>query len=226
MINLNSINNYTNFVFPQKQNRSPLISFKASNPPGDVFTPSESNKIKTRTNLILNEFAIKHLPTKQHMVACSLYAKALAKEAGLSQKEINDIELGTLLHDAGKLQMPDSFFTNPSDVKFQPSYKKHPINGYLALKTFLPEKAAQIALYHHEKFDGTGFPYKLKGEKIPLEARIASVADVFDSMTRKKYPGQKAKSPEQAVKELGKCHLDPKLVEKFIKIVSQDDFYL
>jgi len=220
--------------------RPSLISFRAGEPTEDVFVFSGSNEILKNSpeiqnfkTEILKQFEIKHAPTKRHLLDVSIYAKALAKEAGLSKQQTDVIELGALFHDAEKLKVPDKFFHNKfSSDEIIAAFKNHPQDGYKLLTSELPEKyknIAEIALNHHENYYGNGYPGILKGKEIPTEARVVSICDAFDSMTRKKYDRQNIKSPETAVLELEankNGQWDPELVKIFVKLVKKDGFKL
>ncbi len=177
--------------------------------------------------LILNMLEARHPQTKQHSIGVAIYAKELAKELKLPDEKVNEIETGALFHDIGKISLPDDFFNQKNltpGIVFL--CKNHPENGANILSKIasLSKPIINIAKYHHEKYDGTGYPNGLKGEEIPLETRIVSIADAFDSMTRKKYPNQKVKTFEEAIKAIKENksgQWDPALTEPFIDCVTR-----
>ncbi len=115
----------------------------------------------------------------------------IAKEMGMNQKFCNDIEIAAPLHDIGEVKLPSYLLLKSGELskdEFE-MVKQHTTYGYELLKlgnSPVLDLAANIALNHHEKIDGTGYPNKLKGNQIPIEARIASVADAFNAMTSKR----------------------------------------
>ena len=135
--------------------------------------------------------------------------------------------MSVMLHDIGKVSIPDHILLKPGklDAGEWETMKKHTIFGWEVLhkadqelgeQSFLT-LAASIALSHHEKYDGTGYPHGSKGEKIPLSARISAIADVYDALTSKR-PYKEAWSHERAVEEIARLagsHFDPVLVGIF-----------
>lgn len=152
----------------------------------------------------------------------ALLARALGKDEGQCELLLN----ATPMHDVGKIGIPDNILLKPS--KLDPNeweiMKSHTTIGFKLLSghnSDLMEMAAMIALTHHEKWDGTGYPKGLKGEKIPLEGRIAALCDVFDALISKR-PYKKAWSVEDSVSEINRNsgkHFEPALVELFNKIL-------
>ncbi len=163
-----------------------------------------------------------------HIQRIGFYSTKIAEHLGLSKEEIELIRYGSPLHDIGKLKIPDSVLLKPGPLTEEEReiMKTHTIIGAKILegsKIKYLKAAEKIALLHHEKWDGTGYPFGLKGEKIPLFARIVSIADVFDALTSDR-PYRKAFSVEEAFEiiksESGK-HFDPELVELFFKIKDE-----
>jgi len=144
----------------------------------------------------------------------------------------DDISMSVMLHDIGKVSIPDNILLKPGKLDSgEWEMKKHTIFGWEVLhkadqelgeQSFLT-LAATIALSHHEKFDGTGYPHGSKGEKIPLSARISAIADVYDALTSAR-PYKEAWSHEKAVEEIARLagsHFDPVLVGIFGDIHDQ-----
>ncbi len=151
----------------------------------------------------------------------------LALQMGLSEPEIRTIEKGVLLHDIGKIGIPDSLLSRPGPLKGSERSLmiRHPEIGYRILSSigFLKE-AAQLVLHHHELYDGTGYPRGLKGETINLGARIFAVADTLENLTSN-HPSRAALSIEDAGREIEKlsgAQLDPSIVKKFLAIPASE----
>jgi two-component system response regulator RpfG len=167
----------------------------------------------------------KDYDTAMHLQRMSLYSKAIALATGMNEADAEVIELAAPLHDIGKIGIADSILLKqgPLDENEIKIMRNHPLIGYEILQDS-PSKYLQmggeIALAHHERFDGKGYPYGLKGKDIPLAARIVAVADVFDALTSSR-PYKQAWSIDQAFdylrEESGK-HLDPELVDVMISI--------
>lgn len=129
---------------------------------------------------------VKDIYTVGHSERVSKYSVLIGKEMGLSDEEINILEVGGLFHDIGKIGIPDGILTKAaklsdeeySEIKNHPAIGVHILSGAEVFKEMMP-----IVLYHHERWDGKGYPKQLVGEAIPKLARIAAVADAFDAMT-------------------------------------------
>ncbi len=162
--------------------------------------------------------------TYNHLVRMSLYSYLIAKKMGFDEEWCEKLKLAAPMHDIGKLGIKDTILLKPAkltDEEFE-EMKKHTIYGYEILKDStidILKMASNIALCHHEKYDGTGYPRGLKGEEIPIEARIVAVADVFDALTSRrpyKEPYEIERAVEIIEKDSGK-HFDPKVVQAFKK---------
>ena len=149
----------------------------------------------------------------------------LATAMGLSDKEMQAIRRGVLLHDIGKMGIPDAILHKPgplTDEEWQ-IMRQHPQFAYdmLAPIVYL-RNALDIPYSHHEKWDGTGYPRGLKAESIPLSARMFAVVDVYDALTSNRpYRGawSKEKTVEYIIEQSGK-HFDPYVVEMFLKLIE------
>lgn len=151
----------------------------------------------------------------------------LAQECGLDEKEMRSLEFGALLHDIGKIGVPDNILRKPAKLNdFEwAMMQRHPSMGQEILRglTFLDD-ARIIVAQHHEKWDGSGYPLGLRGEEIDLGARILFVADAFDAITSDRVYRQ-AKSYDEAVAELDSCagsHFDPRVIAAFHRFPRQD----
>jgi putative two-component system response regulator len=161
--------------------------------------------------------------TRQHSTRVTEFTLKIAKSMGYSEKELGDLELASLLHDVGKIAVPESILSKPGRLTDQEFalIKEHPARGENILKPVLELKEiAKVVRAHHEHYDGTGYPDGLKGREIPLGARIMAVADAYDSITSER-PYRKAASHRFAVKEIIRCsgtQFDPEVVEHFLEI--------
>lgn len=156
--------------------------------------------------------------TWAHSTRVAAYATALAEHMGLPQSELEKIALAGYLHDIGKIGVPDRILLKKSNLLPEEweTIKRHPELGYEIIHEleFL-NSAADIILLHHERYDGSGYPLGLRGEKIPLLARIFSVADALDAMTSER-PYRAARSMAEAfgeVRSLAGVQFCPKCVK-------------
>jgi putative nucleotidyltransferase with HDIG domain len=165
--------------------------------------------------------------TKSHSENVTRYAVAIAREMALPEDEVEKIRWACELHDVGKIGIQDSILTKPSklDPNEWEAMKQHSLKGAEILKSldFLDGSIHQIE-QHHERFDGKGYPYGLKGQNILLGARIIGVADAFDAMTTNR-PYSRALSLEEAVEELKRnkgTQFDPAIVDFFLKAIEKN----
>jgi len=150
---------------------------------------------------------------------------AIARKMGIEKEKLAHIRQGALLHDIGKIGIPDSILQKPGKLTEEEweVMKKHPIYAYEVLNQIDHLKPAlDIPRYHHERWDGSGYPEGLKGKEIPLAARIFAVVDVWDALRsdrpyREAWPDEKAL--EHIKEESGK-HFDPRVVEVFLEILG------
>lgn len=163
--------------------------------------------------------------TEDHTRRVAEMSVRLAKAMGLSEAEIVQIRRGALLHDIGKLGIPDRVLqkTGPLNLEERTLMQRHPeyANEMLQNISFLAP-ARVIPYCHHEKWDGSGYPRGLKGEEIPLAARIFSVIDVWDALSSAR-PYREAWSPEKVndyIRQNAGTHFDPRVVEVFLKIIA------
>ena len=168
--------------------------------------------------------------TRGHSARVAKYSMEIARRMGKSQKEQEEIYYMGLLHDIGKIGVAGSIIRKNSrltDDEFE-DIKEHPVTGYNILKkiTALPGLAVG-ARWHHERFDGTGYPDGLKGYDIPVEARIIAVADVYDAMTSKRsYSEVRPQSVVRAEIEKGRgTHFDPDIADIMLRMIDDDKDY-
>lgn len=168
--------------------------------------------------------AEKSYETEEHTRRIRQLCTQVAQAIGLAEDKKDELTLLATLHDIGKVAIPDQILMKPD--KLTPEeweiMKKHSEIGYrIALSTVELNHIAQAILSHHEKYDGTGYPQGIKGDRIPITSRILTIVDAYDVMTHER-PYKKAVSREDAVKELVRCagiQFDPVLVDIFIPIV-------
>jgi HD-GYP domain-containing protein (c-di-GMP phosphodiesterase class II) len=169
--------------------------------------------------------------TKGHSERVSTLAMMIAEAMGLSPEEKESLSWSSILHDIGKIGMLDQILTKQGKLTQEEflHMKEHPEKGYRILLPIeqLNESLSGIR-HHHERFDGTGYPLGLKGEKIPLNARIIAIADTFDAMTSDRSYRAKL-SHEDALAEIVRVkgkQLDPEIVEVFIKLFESQPLHI
>ncbi len=165
------------------------------------------------------------LETKGHTQRVTELTVRLAREIGIKSEEIPHLRRGALLHDIGKIGIPDAILLKPGELTEEERkiMQKHPeIAGDILSNIPFLRPAMEIPLYHHERWDGTGYPYGFRGEQIPLSARIFAVVDVWDALTSER-PYRKALSPREAQDYLhsqsGK-QFDPQVVDAFLQVIN------
>lgn len=164
--------------------------------------------------------------TEEHANRLVEFSLRLGKKVKLEESELNKLRLLALLHDIGKISIPDNIVLKPGKLTAGEwkIMKKHSEIGY-RIAGSSPD-LAQIAsgiLYHHEKWDGSGYPKGLKGGKIPIISRILSITDSYDAMISER-PYKKAIPQEEALKEIKRCagtQFDPYLVNKFLEVLKE-----
>jgi HD-GYP domain-containing protein (c-di-GMP phosphodiesterase class II) len=155
----------------------------------------------------------------------------LAEKMGIHGEELIHVRRGSLLHDIGKIAIPDSILQKPGPLNDEEwdTMRRHPSIAYEMLSSinFL-EPALEIPYCHHEKWDGSGYPRRLKGENIPLSARIFAIVDVWDALSSDRSY-RKAWSREKVIeyiKSQSGTHFDPRVVEAFIALIEEKDKHL
>ena len=165
--------------------------------------------------------------THGHSERVVTYSLRLGREYGLNSVEMKSLEFGSLLHDIGKIGVPDSILRKPAKLTEEEwvRMREHPLHGQQILRgiEFL-QGAARVVAQHHEKWDGTGYPLGLRSEDIDICARIFSVADAFDAITSDRVY-RRGKPYEAAAQELDDWagrQFDPKVVEAFHRVPKED----
>ncbi len=164
--------------------------------------------------------------TSGHSKNVAMVSKKIAETMGLSKKQISDIYWTGLLHDIGKTVVPDYVLNKPTRLSAQEFdiIKQHPVWGYQVLKkSDQLKRIAYYVLYHHESWDGKGYPNSLKGEEIPQLSRIITLADAWDAMTSERSY-REALTQEEAIEEIKNnrgSQFDPVVVDIFLTIVNE-----
>lgn len=162
--------------------------------------------------------------TRGHSDRVSEYSILIGEKLNLSKKDLKDLKIGGLFHDIGKIGVPDEILKKEtrltddeySEIKNHPNIGVHILSNASIFKDILP-----IVKHHHEKYDGTGYPGKLKGEEIPFLARITAVADSFDAMTSKRTY-RDSLPMETVISEFQRCkgsQFDPQITDIFLDIL-------
>ncbi|MCD6539434.1 MAG: HD domain-containing protein [Candidatus Omnitrophica bacterium] len=186
----------------------------------------EHRKTIIGTIRALTQFLNKYSPSSViHTQLTQKILKELAKIIPLTQQQLTSLEYAALLHDTGKIDIPQTLLKKNTPLSREEIeiIKKHPRKGAEILKNLQALRPViPIILYHHEKYDGSGYPSGLKKKQIPLEARILSVIDAFDAMFFGR-PYKKSLTLEKCIKELEKNkgkQFDPQVVDSFIKVLN------
>jgi putative nucleotidyltransferase with HDIG domain len=164
--------------------------------------------------------------TQGHSQKVSAYGALIAEQMGMNEAEIEEIRLGGVLHDIGKVAIPENILNKngPLNPDEWDTMKSHVTFGAKILDPLAPlARVREMVLHHHEYFDGSGYPDSLAGEQIPLGARIIAVADAFDTITSDRTY-KKARAAEDALNELERCanaQFDGSIVELFVRAMRQ-----
>ena len=163
--------------------------------------------------------------TYMHSVAVCALMIALARQLGMSEEQVREAGEAGLLHDIGKMAIPDAILNKPdklTDAEFG-TMRGHPEQGTRMLLDCRQVSALvlDVCLHHHEKFDGSGYPHRLVGEQISLFARMGAVCDVYDAITSDR-PYKKGWDPAEAIRKMAewKGHFDPQVFQVFVKSVG------
>ena len=230
------------FILPRIQKAIDRVHLERDNREYQLYL---EEKVENRTNALLEkhrtlqklyintvEAIVRAIEAKDaytvgHSKRVSKYCRRIAAKMGIDSDNLQDIEIAGLLHDVGKIGISDTILGKPSKLTIEEyeTIKEHPS---ISLKIIEPiqefKKVKEYVKYHHEKYDGTGYPDQLKGEDIPLGARILSVADAFDTM----WIGRHYHAPwdlDTVIKEFQKnrgTQFDPRVVDVFVELLKED----
>ncbi len=170
--------------------------------------------------MLANAIEVRDPYTRGHVERVMNYSQTIAENLGWTSREINNLRFGSILHDIGKINIAESILTKKGPLSDEEwvEMRKHPEMGAELVKGIhYLNPALPVILYHHERWDGSGYPFGLREEKIPVSARIVAVADSFDAMTTRR-PYREELTPEQAFSEVvsySGIQYDPLIVEAF-----------
>jgi len=179
--------------------------------------------LKGRMKTLAFAIEVRDLYTSEHVVRVSAFARVIADELGIESKLKHQIVMGAMLHDIGKIGIPDDILLRPGALNIAESatMRSHVARGaeIVASSEDFPSAVQSAVFSHHEHFDGTGYPENLKGDNIRIGCRIIAVADAFDAMTTDR-PYCKSMPEESGiaqVKKLAGTIFDPTVVEAFLR---------
>jgi diguanylate cyclase (GGDEF)-like protein/putative nucleotidyltransferase with HDIG domain len=190
--------------------------------PGHEIPPAV---VDTVTSLVLAIDAKDHY-TQGHSQKVSAYAVMIAQALNMNQKEVEEIRLAGLLHDIGKVGIPEIILnkSGPLDSEEWETMKTHALLGAKILEPLEAMNLIRLMVrHHHEFYDGTGYPDRLSGDKIPFGARVIAIADAYDTITSERTY-KKPRRPEEAFAELGRCsatQFDPEIIRVFIETMRR-----
>lgn len=184
-----------------------------------------SNEI-SELNVIVEKVSEKDMYTQEHNLRLQDYSIKIAKELKLHNRTLYNLLYASLFHDIGKINVPTEVLNKPGRLtKEEFDYiKRHPEDGYNLMKNSCIEEVGEIIRQHHERLDGSGYPYGLKEDEICIEAKIIAIVDTYDAMTSDR-PYRKALSPIIAMDELKRLkgiHYDERIVDVFEQILIKE----
>ena len=167
----------------------------------------------------------KNIHTNGHSERVAKYSREIAKRCGYNKHRQNDIYMAALLHDIGKIGVPDSILQKPDNLTDEEleKFKEHTLIGTRILES-INEMPSLVygAKYHHERYDGSGYPNGLAGENIPEQARIIAVADSYDKMrSRPNYQGQGKGNPRDGLEKGKGILFDPKFADIMLQMIDE-----
>jgi response regulator RpfG family c-di-GMP phosphodiesterase len=193
----------------------------------DNALSSLEDAYRTTLKALTAALETRDLETHGHSERVVNFSLRLGCEMGLDQEQLRSLEFGSLLHDIGKIGVPDAILRKPARLT-PDEWKKmreHPMHGQRILHgIFFLEGAARVVAQHHEKWDGSGYPHGLRGEEIDQNARIFAVADAFDAITSDRVY-RRGRSYEEASAELDACagtQFDPQVVAAFHRVPRRE----
>ena len=170
---------------------------------------------------------LRDLNTGVHSTRLAEWGLRVARDLGVPEHCMSDVEMGALLHDIGKIGVPDHILNKPGRLTPEEYevVKRHPEFGWTVIRN-LPgmEQTSLYVLHHHENFDGTGYPARLQGAEIPIGSRIVSVIDAFDAMVSSR-PYRDGMPVDEALRRLVEAsgtQFDPAVIESFVSIAKTE----
>jgi HD-GYP domain-containing protein (c-di-GMP phosphodiesterase class II) len=189
---------------------------------------SEMQELRSALVCSFNQLLdLRDLNTGVHSTRLAEWGLRVARDLGVAENRMHDLEMGALLHDIGKIGVPDHILNKPGRLTQEEFefVKRHPEFGWTVIRK-LPglEQTSLYVLHHHENFDGTGYPARLKGSEIPVGSRIVSVIDAFDAMVSSR-PYRKGLPLEEAIRRLHEAsgtQFDPAVIRSFVPIAQSE----
>ena len=197
----------------------------------------ERRRARERSEHALQEETVQHLAaaaelrdvdTGKHIARMSEYTAIIARRLGLSEERIELLRIASPMHDVGKIGIPDSVLLKPGKLSAEErrAMEEHAKIGHSILadsQTKLLRMGALLALTHHERWDGSGYPHGLPGEEIPIEGRIAAVADVFDALTSDRVyrPAYDVRQALEIMAAQRGHHFDPQVFDAFLDALGE-----
>lgn len=193
----------------------------------DNYSENSKSPYLSTVQILRNIVEYKDTYTIGHSFRVSKYSLLIGKSMGLSRTNLKILKVGSIFHDIGKISTPNSILLKNGPLTENEYFqiKSHPLIGsHILFPAIMYSKAIPIIKFHHERFDGNGYPTKLKGEEIPLLVRIVTIADTFDAMTsRRTY--REALSLDVVISEFEKnkgTQFDPEITDVFLDILKND----
>ena len=212
------------FGYDTKEREEQPVSDVIANAENHMYTHKivERASMRSKTvEMIMSALFEKSGREALHSKRVSKICEEIAAKMDFDRDDMEQIRIAGLVHDIGKIGIDEVILNKTEQLKSEdwPAIRKHPEAGWRILNTTAEfSEIAQFVLHHHEKFDGSGYPNGLKGEEIPIQARIIAIADAYDAMTNvRSY--RKAISHDEAIEEIKSCsgtHFDPAIVDVFV----------
>ncbi|GBE05033.1 MAG TPA: diguanylate cyclase [Nitrospirae bacterium] len=210
--------------FAKEHGRNVAYGFEAGRIPGTEEKPFDASPAAMENLASIVDARSPY--TKGHSEEVSKLAAMIANAIGLDEGELESLKLASVLHDIGTIHVPERILNKPGELTEEEVkvIRAHPKLAEMVLKKYpLVEEVLPIILYHHERYDGKGYPAGIAGEEIPLHARILAIAEAFNAMISPR-PYKKRLTVDEAVKELeanAGSQFDPQLVKVFTKVVAE-----
>jgi putative nucleotidyltransferase with HDIG domain len=220
-----TINMIVGLIRQNKGGNSIVAAMKAmfTTDPVEKVTSCLSPSVKSLINLTESKDSY----TSGHNLRVTMYALKLAEELNIQPEQLRALAQGTIVHDVGKISVPDTVLNKPGPLTSEERsiIEQHPVKGYETCKTlgFMMDEL-NIIRHHHEKWDGTGYPDQLKGEEIPILARIVAVADVYDAITSNRSYRRAWSHQEvmQLIVDGKNRHFDERCVDAWVRLCDRE----